>query len=79
MMMIIQVLMGAGTALIYGFFYPRVTPAIAGYIATGTPVLALIPLGFRVLPFYNMAVVIRAGLLPGLNTGVTRSYLVLLA
>ena len=33
----------------------------------------------RVLPFYNMAVVIRAGLTTGLVTGLGQSFLVLLA
>jgi ABC-2 type transport system permease protein len=50
MMVLIQVLMGAGMAVMYGFFYPRVTPAIALYISTGTPTLALVPLGFVLIP-----------------------------
>jgi ABC-2 type transport system permease protein len=50
LMVVIQVMMGAGMALMYGFFYPRVTPSIALYIATGTPTLALIPLGFVLIP-----------------------------
>ncbi|MGE5287466.1 MAG: ABC transporter permease [Micromonosporaceae bacterium] len=50
MMMVIQIMMGAGMALMYGFFYPRVTPTIALYIATGTPTLALIPLGLVMIP-----------------------------
>jgi ABC-2 type transport system permease protein len=50
MMMIIQVMMGAGMALMYGFFYPKVTPVIALLISTGTPTLALIPLGFVMVP-----------------------------
>jgi ABC-2 type transport system permease protein len=49
-MVLVQVLMGSGMALMYGFFYPQVTPVIAAYIATGTPALALIPLGFVMLP-----------------------------
>ena len=49
-MVIIQIMMGAGMAVMYGFFYPRVTPAIALYISTGTPTLALIPLGFVLIP-----------------------------
>lgn len=47
---IVQVMMGAGMAITYGFFYPRVTGTVALYIATGTPTLALIPLGFVMLP-----------------------------
>lgn len=50
MMVLIQVLMGAGMAVMYGFFYPRITPAVALYISTGTPTLALVPLGFVMIP-----------------------------
>jgi ABC-2 type transport system permease protein len=50
LMVIVQVMMGAGMALMYGFFYPVVTPAVALYISTGTPTLALIPLGFVLIP-----------------------------
>ena len=47
---VIQLLMGAGMAVMYGFFYPDVSQATALYIATGTPALALIPLGLVMLP-----------------------------
>jgi ABC-2 type transport system permease protein len=50
MMAVIQLMMGAGMAIMYGFFYPQVSEATALYIATGTPVLALIPLGLVMLP-----------------------------
>lgn len=50
MMVVIQVMMGAGMALMYGFFYPKVTQDIALLISTGTPTLALIPLGFVMVP-----------------------------
>jgi ABC-2 type transport system permease protein len=50
MMAVIQMLMGAGMAVMYGFFYPHMTDTIALYITTGTPTLALIPLGFVMLP-----------------------------
>ena len=50
MMVVVQTLMGAGMALMYGFFYPHITPARALYITTGSPTLALIPLGFVMLP-----------------------------
>ena len=49
-MVVIQIMMGAGMAVMYGFFYPTVTPAVALYISTGTPTLALIPLGFVLIP-----------------------------
>jgi ABC-2 type transport system permease protein len=50
MMAVIQLLMGAGMAIMYGFFYPEVSQATALYIATGTPTLALIPLGLVMIP-----------------------------
>ena len=50
MMAVIQLMMGAGMAIMYGFFYPRITPTIGLYIASGTPTLALIPLGFVMVP-----------------------------
>ena len=50
LMVIVQVFMGAGMAITYGFFYPVVTPTVALYIVTGTPTLALIPLGFVMVP-----------------------------
>jgi ABC-2 type transport system permease protein len=50
MMVVIQTMMGAGMALLYGFLYPQITPERALYIATGAPTLALIPLGFAMLP-----------------------------
>jgi ABC-2 type transport system permease protein len=50
MLMVIQTMTGAGMALLYGFFYPHVTAVRALYITTGAPTLALIPLGFVMLP-----------------------------
>jgi ABC-2 type transport system permease protein len=50
MMVVIQTLMGAGMVLMYGFFYPQITPERALYIATGAPTLALIPLGLVMVP-----------------------------
>lgn len=50
MMVVIEALMGAGMALMYGFFYPHVTAGRALYITTGSPTLALVPLGFVMLP-----------------------------
>jgi ABC-2 type transport system permease protein len=50
MMAVIQLMMGAGMAIMYGFFYPDVSEATALYIATGTPTLALIPLGLIMIP-----------------------------
>ena len=50
MMVVIQAFMGAGMALLYGFFYPHVTAVRALYITTGAPTLALVPLGFVMIP-----------------------------
>ena len=50
MIVVIQTAMGAGMVLMYGFFYPSISPERALYIATGAPTLALIPLGFVVVP-----------------------------
>ena len=50
MMAVAQVFMGAGMAVMYGFFYPEVDEVTALYIVTGTPTLALIPLGLLMLP-----------------------------
>lgn len=50
MMVFIQAFMGAGMALLYGFFYPHITAIRALYITTGAPTLALIPLGLVMIP-----------------------------
>ena len=50
MMIVIQTLMGAGMALLYGFFYPQITAIRALYITTGAPTLALVPARFRDAP-----------------------------
>ncbi len=50
MMAVIQLMMGAGMAIMYGFFYPHISQTTALFIATGTPTLALIPLGFVMVP-----------------------------
>jgi len=50
MMAVAQVFMGAGMAVMYGFFYPEVDEVTGLYIVTGTPTLALIPLGLLMLP-----------------------------
>jgi ABC-2 type transport system permease protein len=50
MMVVFQTMMVAGMVLVYGFFYPQITAPRALYIATGAPTLALIPLGFVMVP-----------------------------
>lgn len=49
---VVQLLLGAGMAVMYGFFLGAqdLPPTAAAYIATGIPALALIPLGFLALP-----------------------------
>jgi ABC-2 type transport system permease protein len=47
---IVQVLMGAGMAIIYGFYLGNMPPAAATFVATGAPTLALVPLGMALLP-----------------------------
>ncbi len=45
-----QTLIGAGIAMTYGFFLGSVPHEIAVYIVTGTPTLAIIPVGLVFLP-----------------------------
>jgi len=48
--LMIQIMMGAGMAIIYGFYFADLPPTAATYIATGAPVLAIIPVGMAVIP-----------------------------
>jgi len=48
--LIVQVLMGAGMALIYGFYLGDMPSAAATFVATGAPTLATMPLGMALLP-----------------------------
>jgi ABC-2 type transport system permease protein len=45
-----QTLMGAGLAMTYGFFIGHLSPRVAQFVVTGTPTLALIPVGLVFLP-----------------------------
>ena len=47
---VVQFMMGAGMAVMYGFFYPEITPTTALYSTSGIPVLALVPMGFVIVP-----------------------------
>ena len=47
---VVQFMMGAGMAVMYGFFYPEITPTTALFITTGIPVLAIVPMGFVIVP-----------------------------
>lgn len=48
--LVVQVFVSAGTAIMYGFYFGTVPAETALYIATGIPALALIPVGFVVVP-----------------------------
>jgi ABC-2 type transport system permease protein len=47
---VIQILTGAGMAVMYGFYLGDVPPVIKTFLATGVPALALIPIGFVMVP-----------------------------
>lgn len=48
--LLVQIMMGVGMAVMYGFFYPDVDRTTALLITTGVPTLALVPLGFVLIP-----------------------------
>ncbi|MBU1865349.1 MAG: ABC transporter permease [Actinobacteria bacterium] len=48
--LVLQILMGAGMAIIYGFYFADLPPVAATFIATGAPTLAIIPVGMAVIP-----------------------------
>lgn len=50
MIFIVQIMMGVGMSIMYGFFYPDVDATTAMLIATGVPTLALVPMGFVLVP-----------------------------
>lgn len=47
---IIQMMLGAGMAMMYGFYFADIPPVAATYISTGAPVLAIIPVGMTMVP-----------------------------
>ncbi len=47
---VIQVLMGAGMAVLYGFYLGDVPPEVGTFMAGGVPAIALIPIGFVMVP-----------------------------
>lgn len=47
---IMQVLIGAGMAIIYGFYVPHLPRTAVLYLVTGAPTLSLIPMGLLLLP-----------------------------
>ena len=47
---VIQLLMGAGAALMYGYYFGDLSAAQQTFLVTGIPALALIPIGFVMVP-----------------------------
>jgi ABC-2 type transport system permease protein len=47
---VLQILMGAGMAIIYGFYFDEIPEIAATYIVTGTPALAIVPVGMALVP-----------------------------
>ncbi len=45
-----QMLMGAGMAIIYGFYFADLPPMAATFIATGAPAIAIVPVGMAGVP-----------------------------
>jgi len=48
--LVIQILMGGGMAYMYGFYFGEIPEAVKTFIVTGIPALALIPVGFVLVP-----------------------------
>lgn len=47
---LIQILMGAGMAVMYGFYLGDVPPEVGTFMAGGVPAIALIPIGLVMVP-----------------------------
>ncbi len=50
LVLLIQILMGGGMAFMYGFYFGNVSEVTKTFIVTGIPALALIPVGFVLVP-----------------------------
>jgi ABC-2 type transport system permease protein len=48
--LVVQVLMGAGMAVMYGYFFGDLDTAQQTFLVTGIPALALVPVGFVMVP-----------------------------
>ena len=48
--LVIQVVLGAGMALMYGFYFGEVDAMQRTFLVTGIPTLALVPIGFVMVP-----------------------------
>lgn len=47
---VVQILMGAGMAIMYGFYIGDVPSEVGLFMASGIPAIALIPIGFLMVP-----------------------------
>ncbi len=47
---VLQLMMGAGMAIIYGFYFADVPDTVAAFIVTGAPALAIVPVGMALVP-----------------------------
>ncbi len=50
MVAVLQLLMGAGMAIIYGSYFEDIPDVAATFIVTGTPTLAIVPVGMALVP-----------------------------
>ncbi|RPI20421.1 MAG: ABC transporter permease [Actinobacteria bacterium] len=57
--LIIQVFMGAGMALMYGYYFGELDQGQQTFLVTGIPALALIPIGFVMVPNSIMELKLR--------------------
>lgn len=57
--LVIQILMGGGMVYMYGFYFGEISDVVKTYIVTGIPALALIPVGFVLVPNSIMSHKIR--------------------
>lgn len=47
---VVQLIMGAGAALMYGYYFGDLTAVQRTFLVTGIPALALVPIGFVMMP-----------------------------
>jgi ABC-2 type transport system permease protein len=47
---LLQLLMGGGMAIIYGFYFEEIPDVVATFIVTGAPTLAIVPVGMALVP-----------------------------
>lgn len=50
MVALLQLLMGAGMSIIYGFYFDEIPKLAATFIVTGAPTLAIVPVGMALVP-----------------------------